>query len=320
MLPADIPCAPYEEIFPSTEHVFKVPGSIAPKHGLMIFAGGQEVIHLKSDVLIKDLVEDQIQKRLEADRIAAAERGGASDSHTDLIPGVYEGKNDKRSLRGLSNARPRTRISGDSVRHSHIENFWRNRPNDNNGGGGISGSRVDQHIRSHHKNAHLIPDRQKGLNVVDIRHDSIVQRRQQRRGCGPKSKKRNKQLNEQRHPWFNKEMADLIKMREKAHKKWLAGKDRAKGDANWEVFKKIRNQVSTLRHSTRNNFLVAAMKVDGFSSLQPWPTKGTLFIFSFSSNCHSHFLYIFVFCYCFFSSCICKDYYLLQRCNTQSSF
>lgn len=51
--PADMPCAPYEEIFPSTEHVFKVPGSIAPKHGLMIFAGGQEIIHLKSDVLIK---------------------------------------------------------------------------------------------------------------------------------------------------------------------------------------------------------------------------------------------------------------------------
>lgn len=293
MPPPDIPCAPYEEIFPTTEHVFKVPGSVAPKHGLMIFAGGQEVIHLKSDVLIKDLVEDQIQKRLEADRIAAAERGGAPDGHsTDLIPGVYEGNNDKRSLRGLSNARPRTRFSGERVRHhSHIGNtFWRNRPNEINGGsgsggggGGISGSGVghrsdgsDQHIRSHHKNAHFIPDRQKGHHIVDIRRDSIVHRHQQRRGCGPKSKKRNKQLNEQRHPWFNKEMADLIKMREKAHKKWLAGKDRAKGDANWEVFKKIRNQVSTLRHSTRNNFLVAAMKVDGFSSVQPWPTKGTL--------------------------------------------
>lgn len=268
--------------------MFKVPGSIAPKHGLMIFAGGQEVIHLKSDVLIKDLVEGQIQKRLEADRIAAGECGAASDSHTtDLIPGVYEGNNDKRSLRGLSNARPKTRFSGDSVRHSHIGNtFWRNRPNSSHGsGGGISSH---QHIRSH-ANAHFIPDRQKGHHVVD----SMV--RQQRRGCGPKSKKRNKQLNDQRHPWFNKEMADLIKMREKAHKKWLAGKDRAKGDANWEVFKKIRNQVSTLRHSTRNNFLVAAMKVDGFSSVQPWPTKGTLLIISFSSNCHSHFLYIFVF-------------------------
>lgn len=283
--PAEIPCAPYEEIFPSTEHVFKVPGSIAPKHGLMIFAGGQKVIHLKSDVLIKDLVEDQIQKRLEADRI---EHGGASDSHsTDLIPGVYEGNNVKRSRRGLSNARPKTsRFTGDSFRHhSHIGNtFLRNRPNNSNGGGGgggISGSgvghRSDQHIRSRHK------------STQDIRHDSIVQRRQQRRGCGPKSKKRNKELNEQRHPWFNKEMAELIKMREKAHKKWLAGKDRAKGDANWEVFKKIRNQVSTLRHSTRNNFLVAAMKVDGFSSVQPWPTKGTLFIFSFSFNSLSHF-------------------------------
>lgn len=187
----------------------------------MKFAGGQEVIHLKSDVLIKDLVEDQIQKRLEQERLALAESGAIVDDHsTDLIPGVYEGNNGKGKRSHMRSAR-----SG--------------------GGGGGGGGGV-------------------GVNGG----------RRQRRGGGPMSKKRDRKLNEQRHPWFNKEMADLIKRREKAHKKWLSNDKRAKGDANWEVFKKIRNQVSTLRHATRNEFLVAALKVDGFSSAQPWQTKG----------------------------------------------
>lgn len=223
----------------------------------MKFEGGQEVIHLKSDVLIKDLVEDQIQKKLEEERVKEAECGQPANNHaTDLIPGVYEGK-----------------LNGNYIKHTVTKKSTFTSVSSSSSKSGV-GKRVGNRGR------------------------------RQRRGCGPMSKKRNRKRNEERHPWFNKEMADLIKQREKAHKKWLANDKREKGDANWEIFKKIRNRVSTLRHATRNDFLVAALKVDGFSSAQPWQMKGTLcfktmlkfFYFNFRP-CFTYYLIRFFNCF-----------------------
>lgn len=233
--------------------MFKVPGSVPPRHGIMKFAGGQEVVHLKSDVLLKDLVEDQIQKRLDEERLqrkSTIDDGENADAHvTDLIPGVYEGRNHHRKKDAINREGRHHDCERRRQQQRHIKRHSNNNNNKNklrDGGGGGGG----------------------GVGVA-------VKKRRQRRGAGPMSRSRNKHLNELRHPWFTKEMADLIRAREKAHKKWLSGgKNRAKGDANWEAFKAIRNQMSTLRHATRNEFLVAAMKVDGFSSVQPWPTKG----------------------------------------------
>ena len=192
---------PFEEILPSTEQIGRPTNDL--KHGSIEFAGGQIISHLKSETLLKELVDDQIQKQLEDER--SKEISGSVCSHsTDLVPGVYEGMHKKS-----------------------------------------------------------------GSGNICFLSLSAAKRRVANK------KRKNRKLNDVRHPWFNLEMENLIKQREKAHRKWLTSKNRKKGDAKWEIFKKIRNQVSTLRHATRNDFLISALRVDGATSAQPWRTKGT---------------------------------------------
>lgn len=79
--------------------------------------------------------------------------------------------------------------------------------------------------------------------------------------------------NEQRHPWFTAELALLIAVREKAHRKWLANKRRHKDDRNWAAFRQCRQHVSTVRRTLRDDYLANALCVDRFAPM-PWQTKG----------------------------------------------
>lgn len=229
------------------------------KHGLIVFAGGQEVLHLKQDVLIDNLIEEEIQRRLadERKRRKTNEADSRSDGHsTDLIPGVYEGNQNKsgferhrsRALHAFERNHQHRNRHANSYHHHHRSGHHRSTD---------SSSSNRRHRDSRHE-----------MQTVSRRHDVFPLGKVQAKTV-PRPRR-----NELRHPWFNQDMATLIGLREKAHRKWAANKHRQKGDANWEAFKRCRSAVSALRRVRRNEYLVAALHVDTFASAQPWQTKG----------------------------------------------
>lgn len=325
---AAIPCVECVEIRPSDDQLFKSPGAL--KHGLILFAGGQEVMHLKSDVLIEDLIEDQIQQRLHEERAererkaaeAAAPNDTADQHATDLIPGVYEGNHPTQRSRYRAAesrsppkaARPLYEFRSQNNYRHHASTTYDHRhdrhrdkrvcADDNNDDAAASSKRSNDrrgdHRRSHgtassnHSPAQRIATNRRQCDdhrtiLHHRRHSNhIHQLPPDRRTAGSSSKtlppaisppaaakKPRGGRNEMRHPWFTDELAALIAMRERAHRKWLANKRRSKGDANWEAFRHCRSAASAVRRTVRDDYLAAALHVDRHAP-RPWQTKGIL--------------------------------------------
>lgn len=268
-----IPCVACTEIHPTAEQLAKTPADL--KHGLILFAGDNEVMHLKSDVLIGDLVEEQIvaeQRR----RDEQAAKKQAADAHaTDLIPGVYEGKHHRAPRRQTHKQQPPPSLPPPSVEFAKWQRYYRNK----------SYAYFDVKIE-------LTPADQcrPSADRFDGSHATTHQPRQQRGHCNdddikpqikPSAKKAARSRcgrNELRHPWFNAEMAALIALRERAHRRWLASRRRSKtDDPRWEAFRRCRSAVSALRRTARDEYLAGAMGVDGrLRAPMPWQTKGIL--------------------------------------------
>lgn len=258
-----IPCLEFEEIHPTDDQIAQSPDQI--KHGIIIFAGGQVILHLKQDVLIDNLVEDEIKRRL-ADSATSRTRG----QDTDLIPGVYEGNHNKNG-KARSPQRPllysfdrnhdKRHLNNNATKNHRNDRYFCNIESSSSSAAPSYRSRRDS--RYHDDNANFHSSRYRRDETTPTKPNTTNTKHSQR-----------SRRNELRHPWFNQEMAALIGLREKAHRKWAASKQRRKGDANWEAFKKCRSAVSTLRRVRRNDYLVAALQVDAFASAQPWQTKG----------------------------------------------
>lgn len=280
---------PFEEIHPTVEQIAKSPDDI--KHGIIVFAGGHVILHLKQDVLIDNLVEDEIRRR------AADERGANNKDNfdtnarsrghhdTDLIPGVYEGNHKSHEY---ERKRDRTLHVYDrnhhhrkrhSIQTTNQNCIWDSRPIDHASSVGIG-------------NRRRRPESRHNDTFSSKRHQVSVQ-------PAPGPTKRLVRRNEFRHPWFNQDMAALIGLREKAHRKWAANRQRRKGDANWEAFKRCRSAVSALRRVRRNEYLVAALQVDALASAQPWQTKGiaksatqAIYLYTYPLAQHAHGPYL----------------------------
>lgn len=267
-----IPCVDCVEIRPTAEQLSQTPETL--KHGLILFAGGQEIVHLKSDVLIDDLIEDEIAQRLNDEREAREQKAKAenrssnnSQHHaTDLIPGVYEGKQyknhnlDNRSKKrsktnnGLNHKNAYERKNDSRYPDKRILHEKRSYEDDDN---------ADS--RRRHRHSHR-SERQHDIRRRSNTPPTFQQRKNERDGGG-------RSRNEHRHPWFNAELAGMIALREKAHRRWRLNKRRQRNDANWEEFRRCRSAVSAARRTLRNDYLAAALHVDRLAPM-PWQTKG----------------------------------------------
>lgn len=259
-----IPCLAFEEIHPTAEQIAKSPDDM--KHGIIVFAGGHVILHLKQDVLIDNLVENEIQRRLAEERErhkSNDEANQRSRGHdTDLIPGVYEGNHHHNNI-GFERRRQRPLHAFDR-NHNHRKRHSNATKHHRNGNQSSYESSSASSYRYRKESRH-----EERISSSRLRRDAKI--KPQATTSKPSQRPRR---NELRHPWFNQEMAALIGLREKAHRKWAANKQRRKGDTNWEAFKKCRSAVSALRRVRRNEYLVAALQVDAFASAQPWQTKG----------------------------------------------